>query len=167
MSMTKKAPRPPLTALSLLQREVNRLFERLSGFERAERPMPGEWAPSVDGDERRGRLVVVAEVPGLTPESLRLVCRERELVISGERRERRPPASIAAFLCMERPHGRFQRTIHLDVAVDLKQAEARLVGGVLTAPLPRLKDRRGRQPTNAIASAPEPLPQHPAAQRPP
>jgi HSP20 family protein len=156
MSVTKKAPRPPLSALSLLQREVNQLFERLSGFERAERPMPGEWSPSVDVYESRGRLLVVAEVPGLTPESLRLVCRERELVISGERRERRPPAGIAAFLCMERPHGRFARTIHLDVAVDLKLAEARLAGGVLTVTLPRLKDRRGRETTIPIEWEQEP-----------
>jgi HSP20 family protein len=156
MSVTKKAPRPPLSALSLLQREVNQLFERLSGFERTERPLPGEWSPSVDVYESRGRLVVVAEVPGLTPESLRLVCRERELVISGERRERRPAAGIAAFLCMERPHGRFVRTIRLDVAVDLKQAEAHLAGGVLTVTLPRLKDRRGRETTIPIEWEQEP-----------
>jgi HSP20 family protein len=150
MSLTKKVPRPPLSALSLLQREVNQLFERLSGFERADPHLPGEWSPSVDVYESRGRLVVVAEVPSLTPESLRVVCRERELVISGERRDRRPAAGIAAFLCMERPHGRFVRTIHLDVAVDLKLAQARLAGGVLTVTLPRLKDRRGRETTIPI-----------------
>jgi HSP20 family protein len=145
MSLTKKAPRPPLTALSLLQREVNQLFERLAGLEGAERSLPGEWSPSVDVYESRGRLMVVAEVPGLAAESLRVICRERELVISGERRERRPAAGIAAFLCMERPHGRFSRTIHLDLAVDLREAEARLAGGLLTVILPRLKERRGRE----------------------
>lgn len=145
MSMTKKAARPPLTALSLLQREVNQLFERLAGFEGAERSLPGEWSPSVDVYESRGRLMVIAEVPGLAPESLKVVCRERELVISGERRERRPAAGIAAFLCMERPHGRFARTIRFDQAVDLREAEARLAGGLLTVILPRLKERRGRE----------------------
>jgi HSP20 family protein len=145
MSLTKKAPRPPLTALSLLQREVNQLFERLAGLEGAERSLPGEWCPSVDVYESRGRLIVVAEVPGLAPESIKVICRERELVITGERRERRPAAGIAAFLCMERPHGRFARTIHLDLAVDLREAEARLAGGLLTVILPRLKERRGRE----------------------
>jgi HSP20 family molecular chaperone IbpA len=46
---------------------------------------------------------------------------------------------------MERPLGRFTRSIPLDVAVDLKLAEARLASGLLTITLPRLKDRRGRE----------------------
>jgi HSP20 family molecular chaperone IbpA len=87
---------------------------------------------------------VVLEVPGLGADALRVVCRERELVVTGERRERRPPG-IAGFLCMERPLGRFTRSIPLDVAVDLKLAEARLASGLLTITLPRLKDRRGRE----------------------
>jgi HSP20 family molecular chaperone IbpA len=57
---------------------------------------------------------------------------------------------------MERPHGRFVRTIRLDVAVDLKQAEAHLAGGVLTVTLPRLKDRRGRETTIPIEWEQEP-----------
>ena len=46
---------------------------------------------------------------------------------------------------MERPQGRFARTIAFDVAVDIKQAQASLKGGVLTVTLPRLQDRRGRE----------------------
>lgn len=145
MTSTRKAPRPSLTAMSLLQREINQLFARLAEFDRVERGASGEWAPSVDVYESRDRLVVVAEVPGLTAESLRVVCREREIVISGERRERRTAAGTAAYLCIERPHGRFTRTIPLDVAVDVRQAQARLAGGLLTVTLPRLKDRRGRE----------------------
>ncbi len=142
--MIKKAP-IPLTAMSLLQREINQLFERLAEIDRSEGTVAGEWSPSVDVYESRGKLVLVAEVPGLPPESVRVVVRDRELVISGERRERRPSVGIAAFLCMERPSGRFERTIPLDVAVDVKQAAARLEGGLLTVTLPRLKDRRGRE----------------------
>lgn len=150
MTAIRKAPRTSLTAISLLQREINQLFARLAEFDRAERGASGEWAPSVDVYESREKLVVVAEVPGLTPESLRVVCREREIVISGDRRERRPAAGTAAYLCMERPHGRFARTIPLDVAVDVKQAQARLADGLLTVTLPRLKDRRGRETVIAI-----------------
>ena len=104
----------------------------------------------MDVFERAGKLVVVVEVAGLGPDTLRVVCRERELTISGERKERRPPG-IAGFLCMERPLGRFSRTVPLDVAVDLKLAEARLASGLLTITLPRLKDRRGRETVIPIA----------------
>ena len=52
---------------------------------------------------------------------------------------------MTGFLCMERPHGRFTRSIAIDVSLDERQALARLAGGVLTVVLPRVKDRRGRE----------------------
>jgi HSP20 family protein len=140
----KKEPRTSLPDLALLQREINQLFERLGGFDRAARPGAVEWFPSVDVYECRGALVVVVEVPGLAPESLRVVCQDRQLTVSGERRDRRPAEKGAAFLCLERPQGRFVRAIPLDAPVDVRQTRARLSGGLLTVNLPRLRDRRGR-----------------------
>lgn len=156
MTVMRKPSRMPLTDLALLQREINQLFEQLAHFDRTDRPTAGEWFPSVDVYECRGKLTVVAEVPGIVAEALRVVCRDHQLVISGERRERRPAGGVAAFLCMERPHGRFARTIPLDLAVDLQQAEARLGGGILTITIPRLKDRRGRETTIPVEREPEP-----------
>ena len=144
MSMTRRPSRPPFTELALLHREINELFERLSVIDREE-PSAGEWCPSADVYECRGSVTVVVEVPGLTPDSLKVAVRDRAIVISGERRERRPGAGAPAFLCVERPQGRFVRKIPLDMAVDLNLAEARLAGGVLTITVPRLKDRRGRE----------------------
>jgi HSP20 family protein len=145
MPSSRRPPRPSLTALSLLQREIGHLFARLNEIEHVEGTTgAGEWAPGLDVFESRGSLVITAEVPGLGPDALTVTCREREVVISGERRERRPPG-IAGFLCMERPQGRFQRRVPCDVAVDLKQATATLYNGILTVTLPRLRDRRGRE----------------------
>jgi HSP20 family protein len=144
MSLPRRAPRTSLTSLSLLQREIGQLFERLSEIEQVDRPGTGEWAPSLDVYEAKGSLIITAEVPGLRPESLKVVCREREIVLSGERRERRAPGACG-FLCMERPQGRFSRTVSFDVTVDLKQARAHLKDGVLTLTLPRLRERRGRE----------------------
>jgi HSP20 family protein len=142
--VTRKTARLPLSAVSLLQREVNQLFERLSLLDKTDRPAQGEWSPSVDVYESRGRLVVVAEVPGLTVDSMKVVCRERELVISGERRARKPGAG-QNYLCLERPSGRFERTISLEGAVDLRETKARFDAGLLIVTLPRLKERRGRE----------------------
>ena len=143
MTVSRRSPRTPLSSLSLLQQEVNQLFERLALLDRSER-VPGEWSPGIDVYETRGRVVVVVEVPGLPAESLRVVYRRREVVISGERRARRPGAGMG-FLCMERPHGRFERTIPLDVPVDVTDTQARLTGGILTITLARLKERRGHE----------------------
>ena len=142
--MTRRAARPPVSALALLQQEMGELVQRLSVLDRADRLPGSEWSPAIDVFEFRDRLVVVVEVPGLPPESLRVVFRDRDLVLTGERRARRAGAG-ASFLCLERPHGRFERTIPLDVPVDVAGARATLAGGLLTVTLPRLRERRGRE----------------------
>ena len=144
MTVTKKPPRPPQTDLSLLRREINQLFERLAGMNRPDPTAGGEWVTGIDVYECHGQLTIVVEVPGLQAESLRVVHRDGTLEIGGERREKRPPGALG-FLCVERPQGRFVRSLTLDLPVDISQAQARLSGGVLTITIPRLKDRRGRE----------------------
>lgn len=151
--MTRRVARPPVSALALLQQEVNELFHRLSLLDRSDRLPGSEWSPAVDIFESRDRLVVVAEVAGLPVEALRVAFRERELVISGERRARRSGGG-ATFLCLERPHGRFERAFRLDVPVDVTRARATLKGGLLTVTLPRLRERRGREAAIPIEREP-------------
>jgi HSP20 family protein len=145
MPLTKRAPRAAITDLAFLQREIDQLVGRLAQHDRGESLSAGEWLPSSDVFESRGNLVITVEVPGLTPDSLKITYRNHRVVIAGERHERKPPAGEGAFLCMERPQGRFVRTIALDQALDVQKAEARLEAGVLTITIPRLKDRRGRE----------------------
>jgi HSP20 family molecular chaperone IbpA len=129
--------------LAVLQREVNMLLERLADFDRA--PGEAEWIPSVDVYECRGKVFISVEVPGAPRESLRISFRDRHLTVTGERRERRPTASVASFHCMERPQGRFTRSVLIDIAVNIREAEASLAGGVLPIAIPRVKDQRGRE----------------------
>jgi HSP20 family protein len=144
MALPRRPTPTTIPDLGLLQREIGELIERLSVLERSEPPASGDWCPSTDVYETRGSVFVVVEVPGLAPDALKVVVKDRSLHVSGERRERRP-SGPAAFLCVERPQGRFTRKIPLDVAVDLAKAEASLAGGLLTISVPRVKDRRGRE----------------------
>jgi len=144
MTIIRRPARTTSLDLAVLQREVHQLLDRLADIDRTDPPSDGDWMPSIDVFECRGKLTVVAEVPGLAPESLRVTFRDRHLVITGERRERRPVPGAASFLCVERPQGRFSRIVVIDVPVDVRLAEARVSGGLLTISVPRLKDRRGR-----------------------
>ena len=144
MAVIRRPARTTHLDLAVLQREVNLLLERLADFERAP-ASEGEWIPSVDVYECKGRLVISVEVPGVAPDGLRVSFRDRHLIVTGDRRERKPAASSASFHCMERPQGRFTRTVLLDIAVNIREAEARLAGGVLTIAIPRVKDQRGRE----------------------
>jgi HSP20 family protein len=140
MSHARK-PGRPVTELAYLQKEIDHLVSRLTELDRAEQVSATEWSPSVDVYECHEQLVIVVEVPGLAPDELKIVCRNHQIVVSGERRPESPEHSIA-FLCMERPHGRFSRTIPLHLALDVQHAEASLQGGLLTITIPRLKERR-------------------------
>jgi HSP20 family protein len=151
--VTRRPTRPPIPALALLQQEMGDLVHRLAALERADRLPGSEWSPPVDVYEARDRLVVVVEVPGLAPEFLRVAFRERELVLSGERRARRTGPGCT-FLCLERPHGRFERAIPIELPVDVARARATLAGGLLTVTLPRLRERRGRETAVPIEREP-------------
>jgi HSP20 family protein len=142
-----------MSALAMLQQEVNELFQRLSILDRTERLPGSEWSPAVDVFELRDRLVVIVEVPGLAPETLKVAFRDRSLLLTGDRRAPRV-GSGARFHCLERPHGKFERTIPLDLPVDVASARATLQGGVLTVSLPRLRERRGRESVIPIEREP-------------
>lgn len=151
----KKAMPHALPDLALLHREITQLFARLSELDRASAGVEGTWCPPVDVFECRGRLVITLEVPGFAPESLRVLKVSRDIVVSGERRERRPGPGAVGFVCLERPQGRFERRVPLDVAVDVSGAEAHLSRGLLTITLPRVKDRRGREIEIPVRREPE------------
>jgi HSP20 family protein len=142
--VTRRSVPSPISAFALLQQEVSDLFRRLSTLDHAEHAPASEWCPPVDVYEARDRLVAVIEVPGLAAESLKVVFRDRALVVSGERRARRSGGAVS-FLCLERSHGRFERAIPLPVPVDVAHARATLGGGLLTVSMPRLRERRGAE----------------------
>lgn len=142
--MSRRPVRPAMAGLAVLQQEVNELFQKLAILDRAERLPGSDWSPAVDVLELRERLMVIVEVPGLAPESLKVAFRDRALVVSGDRRAPRVGQG-ARFHCLERPHGKFERSIPLDEPVDVAGASASLAGGVLTVVLPRLRERRGRE----------------------
>ncbi len=151
--MSRRSERITVSAFALLQQEVNDLFERISALDRSELLPTGEWCPAVDVYELRDRLMIVVEAPGLSAESLRVAFRSGSLVVSGERRGRRTAGEVS-FLCLERPHGRFQRTIRLDLPLDAAHARATLGKGLLTVAVPRLRERRGQETVLPIEREP-------------
>lgn len=127
-----------------LQKEINKLFEQLAHFERTGTELGlGEWFPSVDVIETNDVLVVAVEAPGMSKNELSVVCHGHKLVITGEKRQPKDEKTVNSYLCVERSFGRFERTIYIENAVQLKKAAATLARGVLTITMPKLKDRRG------------------------
>jgi HSP20 family protein len=118
-----------------LQAEIEQLFADLWQVPRFTGRRQG-FRPNVDcfHTDDPHALTVVIELPGVDPESVRVVAGERLLAIAGERRRPRVPGRV--YQQMEIEYGPFQRQVSLAEDVDPERATARFEHGVLTVQLP-------------------------------
>ena len=118
-----------------LQEEIEELFADLWQVPRFSGMRHG-FRPNVDcfHTDDPHALTVVVELPGVEPESVRVVAAERLLVIAGERK--RPHVPSRVYQQMEIEYGPFRRQVSLVENVDPEHAHARFESGVLTVELP-------------------------------
>ena len=91
------------------------------------------WAPPVDLFETADHYQVIAEMPGLTRDQIRVQVQNGILTIEGER-------SVACLPCeqhhrVERGHGWFSRSFQLHEPIDSDSVDADLRDGILTIKL--------------------------------
>jgi|BEDMetMinimDraft_2_1075160.scaffolds.fasta_scaffold02249_2 HSP20 family protein len=118
------------------QREMNRLFDEMfgdlaSGF--AVSPVAGGtplW-PRIEIKDEEKQVVVSADLPGLTPEEVKLELKDGVLTLSGEKKGSREDKTYS-----ERWYGAFSRAIEVG-DVDAEKASAEFKNGVLTITLPK------------------------------
>jgi HSP20 family protein len=104
------------------------------------------WSPAVEVLEKGDKLVVRAEVPGVSKDDVSIDVTDDVLTIQGERRQESEDRG-EGFYRSERAYGRFLRTIPLPEGTDPDKAEARFKDGVLevTLPAPKRETKRGRK----------------------
>ena len=113
-----------------------------------DREVPGvaslnaECRPPVDVLETANAVEIVVDVPGVSPESLRIAVRRNTLLIVGAKIAAPADANVRYHLA-ERSYGRFARAVRLSSAVDASRARATAAGGELRIVLPHVNDRRG------------------------
>jgi HSP20 family protein len=97
-----------------------------------------DWMPALETFERDGKLVVQADLPGLSADDVSIEVDEGMLTISGERREEREIDDNGTRRT-ERQYGRFVRAIALPDGIRTEDIQASFKDGVLeiTAPLPQ------------------------------
>ncbi len=127
----------PLHEVSDLQRSVNRLFDtaRLDGA-------PARGFP-VDIYETDSEIVVLADLPGVRPEDVRVQFHGGQLSIRARRLEPDIPSPV--WLRQERADGEFLRTFTLGTPITASDVEADHADGVLTVRLPKSEEARPRQ----------------------
>jgi HSP20 family protein len=127
-------PRTPTTTGPSRGAEVERVrAQQPEGSERTrERPL---YAPRVDIVETEDALEILADMPGVTKDSVEVTLEQRVLSIRG-RADVSVPESFAP-LYLEYQPGDYERSFTLSDAVDPAGIEARVRGGVLHLRLPK------------------------------
>jgi HSP20 family protein len=106
----------------------------------------GMWSPQTEMVERDGRLIVRAELPGLTKDDVEVEISDDAITIEGERRGERDEKR-EGYYRSERSYGKFYRRLPLPQGIDAKDASATFSNGVLEIdlPAPRRVEEKGRR----------------------
>jgi HSP20 family protein len=101
------------------------------------------WAPAIDVERTDGKLVLRADLPGITPDEVSIEVKDDILTVSGEHEERSEEQD-KDYVRRERRYGAFKRSMALPAGVDAEQITAKTHDGVLevTIPLPEEKGTR-------------------------
>lgn len=102
------------------------------------------WKPECNIRETEEGLFIEASLPGVKREDINLQLFDRDLVLTGERREEKS-GKEEGYWSRERSYGKFRRTIRLPPGVQTDQVRTGFQNGLLQVlvPLPRLEGRRG------------------------
>jgi HSP20 family protein len=120
-------------------------------FDRALQPLLSEdeasatiaWTPTVEVSEQDGKYRILAELPGLSPNEVRVNVEDDAIVLQGERQVERE-ANKGGIRRSERQFGFFYRRIPLPEGADPEQAKAKFHDGILEITIP-VADRQAKR----------------------
>jgi HSP20 family protein len=122
-----------LNPFSLMRRfteDMDRYFGTAPWIEEAE-----VWMPTIEVKQVNGKFLVMAELPGLKKEEVRIEATEEGLILEGERKFEKEE-KVEEYYRSERHYGRFHRSIPLPEGAELDKAVAEFKEGVLTVSMP-------------------------------
>lgn len=138
----------PFSMFRRLSEEMDRAFASTfglshefgeQGFDR------GLWSPAIEVRERNHNIEIVAELPGMTKDDVKVECTDAGLILEGEKR-REQEHTEGGIHRSERSYGHFYRLIPLPEGTESDKAKAEFKNGVLTVQVPISEQKRkGRQ----------------------
>jgi HSP20 family protein len=141
MFMTTRRPTEPWQSL---RRLTNVLDEAFSTFPEEGRTVTASWYPACDVFEDKDAIKIVAEVPGVTPEDVKISLENNVLTIRGEKKQQAEERTERVHR-YERSYGAFERTFVLPSSVDSERIEASYQNGILTVSVPKAERARPRE----------------------
>jgi HSP20 family protein len=138
--------RRPADSGEVAQRMFNRLFDQtFEGWPFGESAtLTSSWAPACDIFEDQDGIKIVAEIPGVNREDVKLSLENNTLTIRGEKKQVAEEKTERVHR-YERSYGVFERSFALPSTVDSERVDAEYANGLLTVTLPKIERAKPRE----------------------
>jgi HSP20 family protein len=124
--------------------EINRLFDMTIGRPPFEGWELSEWGPAVDVYEENDKVIVEAQLPGMTDKDVDVSIVDNTLAIKGERKKEEERKE-ENYYRRETAYGAFHRSIPLPAAVASEGGKASFKDGLLKVEMPKTEKAKPKQ----------------------
>jgi len=127
----------PLRELETLHDRIQRYFDDFSnyGFN-----FTDNFSPRIDISEEKDTINVVAEIPGVKKNNIKITLQDSILTIEGEKKKESEEKD-KNYYRSERVHGSFKRCFTLPVEVDSEKVDAKFEDGMLHIKMKKLEPK--------------------------
>ncbi len=144
-----RSTNPVYADVSTLHSRLSRLFdEAFRGWPVTSQEdggsLVGQWVPPVDVFEDQDAVQIMAELPGVKPEDVKISLENNVLTVRGEKRQVAEEHTDRVHR-YERYYGVFERSFTVPTTVDADHIKASYDLGVLTVRLPKAERAKPRQ----------------------
>jgi HSP20 family protein len=141
---TARRPLDNMTSLRRLNSVLDEAFNAWPFQSEENGALTSAWIPACDVFEDKDAVKIVAEVPGVRPEDVKLSLENNLLTIRGEKKQHAEEKSERVHR-YERSYGTFERTFALPTTVDPERIVANYAHGILTVSIPKAERARPRE----------------------
>lgn len=136
----------PMKDFETLHDRIQRYFDDLPafGFKYTD-----SFSPKIDISEGEKNINVVAEIPGVSKEDIKIVLQDNILTIEGEKKKEEINKEDN-FYRSERSYGSFKRCFTLPAEVDSDKVDAKFENGILKIAMPKLEVKQLKEKEIAI-----------------
>lgn len=138
----------PWNLLNQLHRELERSIELGRAAPESSTAATAEWTPAVDIKEEVDRYVLLADLPGVSPEHIDVTMENGILTLKGER-DTEARSHREGYKRIERVFGTFYRRFSLPDTADADGIAAKCSNGVLEIVIPK---KSAVQPKRIVVS---------------
>jgi HSP20 family protein len=141
---TARRPLDGMTSLRRLNTILDDAFNAWPFQTQDTGSVTSSWLPPCDVFEDKNAVKIVAEIPGVNAEDVKISLENNLLTLRGEKRQQAEEQTERVHR-YERSYGVFERSFSLPTSVDPDKIDAQYAHGVLTITIPKAERARPRE----------------------